>query len=189
LANLSIYGFLDPALGRGARAGGAGEGDYAAIATVGVDGGGRLYALDIWLERASPTRQILKLFDLHERWAYTRFGVETNAFQHVLLDRVEAERDARRLRGEVSDLPVEGVSQHIAKELRIFGLEPRIGSGGLLLNAELDERFIEQLTDFPAAGHDDGPDALASAVALALGDYQAAVGVAQAQRPPRQGKF
>ncbi|HBF34314.1 TPA: hypothetical protein DDW35_07095, partial [Candidatus Sumerlaeota bacterium] len=93
LSNLLIAGFLDAATGRSAS---KKQGDYAAIATVGLDPHGYFYVLDLWLKRAAPTQQISALFDLHERWHYNTFGIEANCFQSLLLLPIEEERKRRK---------------------------------------------------------------------------------------------
>jgi predicted phage terminase large subunit-like protein len=160
LDTLRRFGFLDPALGRDG-------GDFAAIATVGLDGDGYLYVLDVWLGRAAPSEQLTRLFDLHADWDYEAFGIETNAFQHLLLEPLEAERERRRAAGRPWDLPVEERRHRGSKADRILALEPLVEAGRLLFNEALDRVFLGQLEDFPEGRHDDGPDALAAAVELA----------------------
>ena len=158
---LRRFGFLDPALGGHSR------GDFAAIATVGVDPNGYLYLLDVWLERTTPSRQIDRAFELHARWRYQAFGIETNAFQRLLLEPLEAERRRRQARGRPWDLPVVERRHRGDKASRILALEPLLRNGWLLLNRHLDDALTEQLEQFPAATHDDGPDAVAAVVDLA----------------------
>jgi predicted phage terminase large subunit-like protein len=160
LDDLRVFGFLDPALG-------AANGDFAAIATVGLDPVGYLHVLEVWMARVAPAAQIEQVFKLHARWRYENFGIETNAFQRLLLEPLEAERRRRRGRGEPWDLPIEERHHHGDKAGRILTLEPLAHNGWLLFNRELDAEFMRQLEDFPAGRHDDGPDAVAAAVALA----------------------
>lgn len=160
ISDLRVFGFLDPALGRSG-------GDWAAIAVVGVDRAGFCYALDLWLEHAPPSRQILAAFDLHERWGFTAFGVETNAFQSLMLEPFEAEREARRRRGRRWDLPLAERRHGGRKNERILTLEPLIANGWLLFNETLPAEFTAQMEAFPGSAHDDAPDALAAAVTLA----------------------
>jgi predicted phage terminase large subunit-like protein len=160
LADLRVVGFLDPAMG-------GADGDFAAVATVGVDAVGYLYVLDVWLERAPPSEQIPRLFELHERWSYRDFGVEANAFQRLLLEPIEAERARRRAAGRPWMLPVRAVLRRDNKKTRILKLEPLIRSGWVLFADDLSREFINQIADFPKGRHDDGPDALHAAVELA----------------------
>lgn len=171
LRDLTIYGFLDPARGR-ARGGAGAALDYAAIATVGVDGKGRCFVLDVWMERAPTSRQVLKVFDLHARWNYARFGVETNAFQHMLLEHLEHERVERRRRGEVSDLALQGFERYESKHHRLMRLEGFVANGWIAFCRDLPEEFFRQLEAYPGGRHDDGPDAVEGAVMLARGRHR-----------------
>lgn len=181
---LSLYGFLDPVRQAG---GPTSRRDFAAIATVGVDNGGRLFVLDVWLERAAPSRQVLKAFDLHARWNYTLFGVETTAFQKLLMEHLEAERVRRRERGEISNLPLRSVERKDDKRWRIMRLEPKVTGGVIYLADDLDEEFLRQLEAFPEGAHDDGPDALAGAAELALERLQRKRETLKLARPGRDG--
>jgi len=167
LGQLRLYGFLDPALGEptGARR----AGDFAAIVTVGVDDQGYLFVLDAWLERVGPSAQIARVFELFERWGFAEFGVETNAFQKLLLEPLERERAVRRLARRPWSLSIRPIRHRAPKRHRILRLEPLIESGWLLFADDLPEIFMRQLSDFPHGPHDDGPDALAAAVELARG--------------------
>lgn len=183
LSDLLLYGFLDPvrkADGPGSRR------DFACIATVGLHEDGRVFVLDVWLERAAPSRQVLKVFDLHARWRYRRFGVETTAFQHLLMEHLERERVKRRERGEASDLALSAVERNENKRWRILRLEPKVAAGLIHLADDLNEEFIRQLEAFPEARHDDGPDAMEGAIALAVDDRQRQKRVLELTRRPRR---
>ena len=160
LDQLVRFGFLDSALG-------GATGDFAAVATVGRDEHGYLYLLDVWMERASPSRQIEKIFDLHEWWNYRLFGFEANCFQSLLAQPIEEERRRRREAGRPWDLPIEQITHRENKMRRIASLETLITNGWLLFSRELSEEFFQQCEQFPRGAHDDGLDALESAVAMA----------------------
>ena len=165
LDELRLFGFLDPAMG-GKR------GDWAAIATVGVDAIGYIYVLAVWMAYAKPSEQIRRAFDLHERWGYEAFGIETNAFQRLLLDPFEQERKRRRERGRAWDMPIVERRHYGTKADRILKLEPLARNGWLFFNEDLGngdqgKEFFNQLESFPNARHDDGPDAVAAAVDIA----------------------
>jgi predicted phage terminase large subunit-like protein len=91
--------------------------------------------------------------------------VEDNLFQRLLLkefDRLGQER------GQI--LPVKGVTHRIAKETRVAGLSPLLERGKIrFIRGHSDQDLlVEQLLYFPSRTlHDDGPDALEGAVALA----------------------
>ena len=181
LADLTIAAFLDPATGRRVA---RGEGDYAAIATVGRDPAGFFYVLDAWLRRAPPSEQIRALFDLNERWNYCLVGIETNCFQELLLTPIEEERQRRRAAGSRRwQMPVRPVRQAGNKQDRISKLEPMVESGQLRFAADLPEEFWRQLEAFPRARHDDGLDAVEGAVTL-LRSFELAAPLPKA--PPRR---
>lgn len=160
LGSLRVFGFLDPAMGNPG-------GDFAAIAVVGVDPDGYYYVLEMWLERLVPSRQIAKVFDLFARWRFISFGFEANAFQRLMSEPFEQERQRRRKRGEPWQLPLVEQRHRQKKYDRIMALEPLCSNGWLLVNEEIGAEFCRQLEDFPNGAHDDGPDALAAAIALA----------------------
>jgi predicted phage terminase large subunit-like protein len=160
LDRLVRFGFLDSALG-------GADSDFAAIATVGRDEHGYLYVLDVWMERASPTRQIEKIFDLHELWDYRLFGFEANCFQSLLSQPIGDERRRRLDAGRAWDLAIQEVTHRENKLRRIAALETLITNGWLLFSRGLSELFIQQCEQFPRGAHDDGLDALEAAVSLA----------------------
>jgi len=163
---LKIYGFLDSALGGGS--GRYRKSDYAAIATVGVDRYGYCYLLDMWLQRATPTQQVRRIFELHERWNYHLFGIEANCFQSLLLLPIEEERKRLKSEGRTHwQLAVQPVTHKQNKIARITALEPLVTNGWLLFNERLPRGMLQQCQDFPDSPHDDALDALEGAVALA----------------------
>lgn len=165
LSDLTIFGFLDSALGssRGKR---RQSGDYAAIATIGRDPHGYLYLLDLWIKRAPPTKQIEQLFELHQHWHYQLCGIETNCFQKLLLLPLEEERERRKQAGQRWDLAVSEVAHKKNKVERIVGIEPAVANGWILFNRELPALFFQQCEEFPGGPHDDALDALEGAVSL-----------------------
>jgi len=179
LEQLTCFGFLDSALG------GAGS-DFAAVATVGRDAHGYLYVLDVWMERAAPTRQIQKIFDLYAIWNYRLFGFEANCFQSLLAQPIEDERARRKAAERPWRLPIEQVSHRENKLRRIASLEALIVNGWLLFSRELPEAFFQQAEQFPAGAHDDGLDALEGVVALARRSIVAKPGSAGMKRSSRQ---
>jgi predicted phage terminase large subunit-like protein len=172
LSELAICGFLDSALGGGGKGRSSRRGDFAAIVTVGSDQSGYIYILDAWLNKIPPTKQIARIFELHNRFSYHQFGFEGNCFQSLLRLPLEEEREKRRNSGGKWDIPITEVTHKIKKEARIVSLEPLIANGWILFNRGLPEEFFRQMEDIPNGIHDDGPDALEAAVALAktLGD-------------------
>jgi predicted phage terminase large subunit-like protein len=102
----------------------------------------------------------------------------------LLLDPFEAERSRRRGQGRAWDLAIVPERHGGEKATRILALEPLARNGWLLLAQDLPEEFMGQLLDFPTAAHDDGPDAVAAAVALARGAAPPALKTARRPRHP-----
>ncbi|MCE5229499.1 phage terminase large subunit [bacterium] len=159
ISDLSIGGFIDPALG-------ARGGDYAAIVTVATDGVGYAYVLDVWIEVANTSRQVEKIFELNNKWNYDFFGVETVGFQAMLMDSINTASARHRDRGEKWQITLKQMRPRGTKLSRIAHVEPFAASGWLMFNEDLDPVFIDQLENYPNGPHDDGPDALAAAFTL-----------------------
>lgn len=160
--SLLKFGFLDPSLGTSKRS------DYSTIVTLGFDPVTTyLYVLDVWMERVSPSLCIPKIFDLHAQHRYHSFGIETNAFQSLLLEPIEMERAHRRKVRQPANLDIISVRHTERKGVRIFHIEPLVRRGWIRFADNLNETFMRQLTEYPKSTHDDGPDALAAVVQLA----------------------
>ena len=162
LRDLRIVGFLDSAMGGKGR-----RGDFAAIATVGIDAANRLFVLDVWLDHATPSEQAERIFAQHDLWNYSAFGIEAIGFQGLMVEPIETLRRQRRAAGQKSDLPIVEITPKGSKIERVAALEPLIHNGWILFERALGEEFLAQIEQFPSGRHDDGPDALASAVELA----------------------
>ncbi len=158
------FGYLDAALGKGGR---SGRGDFAALAEVVLLPDGSLVVDRLTARRLSPTEQVTRLFDAHERAAFERVAVEGTGFQELLLLPIEEERKRRQRSTRRADIPIETVHPKKSKLARIAALEPLISNGTIALGEGLDEEFWEELGTFPNTAHDDALDALAGAVTLA----------------------
>lgn len=166
LADLQVYGYLDPALGKHRE-----RGDYAAIATVGRDKNNILYVLGIWMERVSTVSQVQQAFALHNEYNYKLFGFESNGFQETLrrffVDEESKKADSMAARWK---LPLKAVQNSANKYARIAQLEPMILTGGLVFHVNLPQDFYEQADEFGNSRcHDDALDALAGCVELIQG--------------------
>ncbi|NQU44833.1 phage terminase large subunit [bacterium] len=184
LSSLTIAGFLDSATGRNAS---RSRGDYAAIATVGLHPSGIWHVLDLWLRRAAPTAQIEAVFDLHARWNYALFGIEMNCFQQLLLLPLEEERKRRKAAGMPWQLPVREVHHSRNKEVRIASLEPFVTNGWLRFAHDLPDMLWNEMQTFPHGEHDDGLDAIESAISL-LQTLHARAQRGPARKAPRELK-
>ncbi len=156
----SACGALDPSTGQNKPKQGK-KGDWSVHLTGFNDPKGRLLVHHDLTTRNSPTKQIQAIFDLHQKWNYSRFAVETNLYRNLLMPNIIAERN--RIEKETKKLikiPFYDVVQTENKHERIFRLEPKVNHGWIVLNRALSQDFIRMLEDFPNNDHDDGPDAL-----------------------------
>ncbi len=150
-----IVTYCDPSFGSKTTS------DYKAIITLGIVKN-KYYVLDAWIRRASINDMIRKLYACDKEFS-TRLFMESTLWQRVLWDYIP------EVAAEVGYmLPVSGIDNKEKKELRIDRLEPLFEWGWLHFPANKTEdiRLLEdQLLGFPAYPNDDGPDALAGAVA------------------------
>lgn len=149
----TIYAFWDPTTGE------AVNGDYGAIVVAGKDANGYHYVLDAWLGQQTIDAQMAACETLYQQWQYSRLYVESNGFQvmlwNMMKDRLESCQDGPR---------VYKASSTQNKNMRIAQLQPLVASGQVIFRDDLDHRLIEQLSYFPSATYDDGPDALAGVI-------------------------
>jgi predicted phage terminase large subunit-like protein len=151
---------LDPSKGSDAR-----RGDYSAFVMLGVDRRGIVY-LEADLARR-PTPQIVA--DGVEAFQHFRpdvFGVEANQFQDLLAGEFEAEFRRRGLLA-ARPCPLENATN---KLVRIRRLGPYLSTRRLRFKSGSPgtRMLVEQLQEFPAGDHDDGPDAAEMALRLAI---------------------
>lgn len=158
---------LDPSKGRDAR-----RGDYSAFVMLGVDRDGVLYVEADLARRATP-EMVAAGAEICRRFRPDAFGVETNQFQELLAGEFEAEFQ----RQGILDVPPWSVDNRVNKRVRIRRLGPYLSARRLRFRAGLPATrlLVEQLKEFPAGDHDDGPDALEMAIRLA-GELMAGTG-------------
>ena len=157
-----FFGFVDPSLGKSKKS------DFSAILTIAKHkASGYMFIMDADIERRHPDRIIMDVLD-KERWlratygrGYKKFGAEVNQFQWFLKEEL-AKASARA----GLYLPIEEVQQTSDKVLRIQTLQPDVKNKYIKFNRR-HKRLLEQLTQFPMAAHDDGPDALEGARTIA----------------------
>ena len=154
------YGTLDPATGQ-TKAKKGKLGDFSCLLSGYHDPKGRLLVHCDWTKRAPPSRYIKEVFEHHERFDYTKFGVETNLYRNLLLPNIIDERNRReKLKKKKIKIPFYDIENIDNKEKRIYALEPKVNHGWIIFNRALSQEFMNQLEEFPHADHDDCPDAL-----------------------------
>lgn len=150
---------IDPSKGAESR-----RGDYSAIVMLGVDRRSVLH-VEADLARRPVSQIVADAVALHRRFQPDLFGVECSQFEELLGGEFETEF---RRQGLLAPRPVL-VDNHVNKLVRIRRLGPYLAGRRLKFksNSAGTQLLVDQLRDFPAADHDDGPDALEMAVRLA----------------------
>lgn len=167
LSDLTVVLRLDPIPGEELKVldeeGGAGAGDYAAIAVVGRDPNGYRYVLDVWLKRCRDRDMLTAMFTLGETWGAQRASIEANGFQRLIARNFRRMQAERRDAGLWCALAVTEDTSSTNKEDRIASLEPATSNGWLLFNEAIPVMVFQQFDNFPSGDHDDAPDAVEGA--------------------------
>lgn len=149
---------IDPSKGKDSR-----KGDYSGIAFVGIRDG-KLW-VDCSLKRRPVTQLVRDAVIFSREHQAHAVGVEINQFQELL--EPEIARAASEMGGQ--PLPLYGITNTVAKELRIGRLGPYLARKEIVFRDTADNRLlVSQLKEFPNGDHDDGPDALEMAIRLGI---------------------
>jgi predicted phage terminase large subunit-like protein len=150
---------LDPSKGRDAS-----RGDYSAYALLGIDQRGVIY-VEADLARRPTPQMVTDGAALCTRFRPDAFGIEANQFQELLCGEFASEF-ARCGLGHIHPA---AVHNHANKLVRIRRLGPYLSQRRLrfLRSSPATQLLVDQLRDFPAGAHDNGPDALEMALRLA----------------------
>ncbi|HZZ73583.1 MAG TPA: hypothetical protein VFE24_15120 [Pirellulales bacterium] len=150
---------LDPSKGSDAR-----RGDYSALVLLAVTGEGMLYVSADLARRPTP-QMVAQGAELCRLFQPDAFGIEGNQFQELLAG--EFATEFQRL--GLLNLQPWTIDNRVNKLVRIRRLGPLLASSRLRFQrgSPGTQLLVNQLRDFPAGDHDDGPDALEMAVRLA----------------------
>jgi hypothetical protein len=150
---------LDPSKGHDAR-----RGDYSAYVMLGIDAVGVVYVEADLARRATP-QMVADGAAWCGRFRPLAFGVEANQYQELLAGEIAAEFERQQIAGIVPA----AIHNHVNKQMRIRRLGPYLSQRRLrfLTGSASTRLLVDQLRDFPAGAHDDGPDALEMALRLA----------------------
>lgn len=150
---------LDPSKGKDSH-----RGDYSAYVMLGIDAAGTVY-VEADLARRPTPQMVADGVACYQRFQPLSFGIEANQYQELLAGEFLAEF-ARQ--GLAHVLPA-ALHNHVNKQMRIRRLGPYLSQRRLRFHAgsASTRLLVDQLRDFPAAAHDDGPDALEMALRLA----------------------
>jgi predicted phage terminase large subunit-like protein len=144
---------VDPSKGAKDR-----QGDYCAIVFLGRRNG--MFYVDANLEPRNSrdvVRAVRQFADSHRPDA---IGFESDQFQELLSQQMQADAPDMLQRWKILEMPTGGKP----KQVRIRKLSPYITDRRLRFRVTPGCRLlVDQLMDFPAADHDDGPDALEQA--------------------------
>ncbi|HGW8926449.1 TPA: phage terminase large subunit, partial [Pseudomonas aeruginosa] len=150
LAQWMFYGACDPSLGRqGTRR------DPSAILVGGFNREtGVLDVVEAGIRKRLPDKIIEDIITMQRAYRCLVWGVEAVQFQEFL--RTEL---VKRSAKAGCPVPARAITPHADKLLRIESLQPHMANG--LIRLHPSQTVLEQqLRHFPAADHDDGPDAL-----------------------------
>ncbi len=148
-----FYGACDPSLGKSTR------GDYTAIVILLRDDDMDInYVIAADLLHCSPSEAIDKITGYAGIYDFKKFAIEINNFQELMADKLDKRIVARGRR-----LPILKITSRSNKQSRIAGLEPYIKQGNIRFWRK-HRQLLGQLTQFPLAKNDDGPDALEMAM-------------------------
>jgi len=170
-AGLYRTAVIDPAISQASGA------DETAITVVGTDAQGDLYLLDLVLGHYLPSEMLDHLFRLYQRWAFAVLGIETVAFQRMLVEPIEErmrqERSRNRHFRPFHIEPLTGATQ-TSKEWRMRALQPYHERGAIKFPGERLETLPApwrtlafQMVQFPHAAQDDALDSLAYHLTIA----------------------
>jgi len=156
--DLVYYGAIDPSMGLSGK-----SGDPSAIVVLGRSDEGRCYVVEAVIKKLPPDDAIEKVIQLQAQYRCHAWAVETIQFQEFFKSEL-----VRRSATSGIPVPAQGVKPHRDKGLRIESIQPHVHNGLIQFNPAQGQ-LIDQLAFFPKADHDDGPDALQMAFALASG--------------------
>ncbi|TKJ32146.1 MAG: hypothetical protein CEE38_23635 [Planctomycetes bacterium B3_Pla] len=151
-----FYGACDPSMGKNKR------GDYTAIVVLLKDFRTKInYVIAADLSHLPPSAAIDKITEYARMYTFRRFAIESNNFQQLMVDDLK-----RRVIAHERRLLVHEITSRSNKQSRIASLEPYVKQGNLRFYRK-HRLLLNQLTQFPLAKNDDGPDALEMAMQVA----------------------
>lgn len=158
LAEWIFFGACDPSLGKNGS-----KRDPSALLVGGFNRfTGVLDVVEAKIRKRVPDKIISDIIELQRQWHCLVWVVETVQFQEFL--RTEL---VKRSAAQGMPVPARAVTPHADKILRIESIQPHVANGLIRLHPS-QSTLIEQLTHFPLADHDDGPDALQMLWAVAV---------------------
>ncbi|AFL76222.1 phage terminase large subunit [Thiocystis violascens] len=167
-----FYGACDPSLGKT----GASRDPSAILIGGYCRATGILDVVEASIRKRLPDRIIEDIIALHREYRCLVWGIESVQFQEFL--RTEL---IKRSAQAGCPVPARAILPHADKLLRIESLQPHVVNGLIRFHPS-QTTLLEQLRHFPAADHDDGPDALHMLWTLALSSGAGIAAQATGQR-------
>ena len=145
-----FFGSCDPSLGKRNV-----SRDPSAILVGGLSQKtGILDVIEARISRRVPTLIIDTIIQMQREYGCLLWGVEDVQFQEFLCTELIAKSAQAKC-----PVPAMGVTPNTDKQLRIESLQPHVANGLIRLHTS-QTAMVEQLSHWPEADHDDGPDAL-----------------------------
>lgn len=141
---------------------GTSKSDTSAVGRLDVTADGRRVVSEAVVDRIPPEEVMDVVIGWHQRRPFAVVGVE-----RVALSNYDEDLQARARAANIGTLPVEPVTPHGDKQLRIKSLRPAIVSQTLQFASSLPLEAIRQLKFFPQHPNDDFPDLVQQAMQLA----------------------
>ena len=179
--------FIDPSVD------GIKNNDYKACVLVGKDHKGMFEIINASLIQGADISFFESVISIYQEHQESILGtyIESNSFQFYYMKELD-----KFARDKGIDLRLSGVKQYQKKELRISRLLPLFETNRIFFNSEFrktihGKTLIEQLIFFPNSTiHDDGPDALASAIDILLKlDIKTTLNSTYKVLPKQENKF
>lgn len=122
---------------------------------------GNLYIIDAFMDRKPPSKIIYEMYDLHHHHNFYRMGFEENLFRDMYQEHIiKVGKDWENEHYTHLTLPTVSIWNDIDKDQRIYGLEPYVSMGKIIINKHMNPEFLAQLQSYPNCDHNDGLDAL-----------------------------
>ena len=179
--------FIDPSVD------GIKNNDYKACVLVGKDSEGMFEIINASLIQGADIpffESVLSIYQEHQESILGTY-IESNSFQFYYMKELD-----KFARNKDIDLRISGVKHYQKKELRISRLLPLFETNRIVFNpifrkTSHGKTLVEQLIFFPNSNiHDDGPDALASAIdILSKLDHKTTATSAYQVLPKKPNKF
>jgi predicted phage terminase large subunit-like protein len=151
-----FYGACDPSMGKHRK------GDFTAIVILLRNYSTKInYVITADLLHIAPSGAIDKITQYARLYEFKEFAIESNNFQQLMVDDLK-----RRVVECGTRLKIHEITSRTNKQSRIASLEPYIKQGNVRF-CRKHRLLLSQLTQFPLAKNDDGPDALEMAMQVA----------------------